>query len=188
MSYDLDNNSISCSCCKFESFGILCCHCLRLFIHMNVRSVPEQYILKRWTKLARSKSLSNVGVSNVVEDVDLSAVQRYNEICPHLIRIAAEACRNPETFTLLCKVANELNRHLVEFQHNPTSICKVNEFVSKVKEIGSSSDGSSKAKGFKKKEGTRRTKRFKSWLERELPKNKKNDGSKASKVQVMLNY
>jgi zinc finger SWIM domain-containing protein 3 len=151
VSYDLDNNSISCSCRKFESFGILCCHCLRLFIHMNVRSVPEQYILKRWTKLARSESLSNVGVSNVVEDVDLSPVQRYNQICPHLIRIAAEACRNPETFTLLCKVANELNRHLVEFQHNPTSICKVNEFVAKVKEIGSSSDGSSKAKGFNKK-------------------------------------
>jgi hypothetical protein len=64
----------------------------------------------------------------------------------------------------------------------------VNEFVAKVKEIGSSSDGSSKAKGFKKKEGTRRTKRFKSCLERELPKNKKNDGSKASKVQVVLNY
>jgi len=150
---------------------------------MNVISVPEQYILKRWTKLARSKSLSNVGVSNVVEDVDLSPVQRYSEIYPHLIRIAAEACRNPETFTLLCKVANELNRHLVEFQHNPTSICKVNEFVAKVKEIGSNSDDSLKAKGFKKKkEGTRRTKRFKSCLERELPKNKKNDGSKASKV------
>jgi len=81
----------------------------------------------------------------------------YNEICPHLIRIAAKACRNPETFTLLCKVANELNRHLVEFQHNPTSICKVNKFVAKVKEKGSSSDGSSKAKGLKKK-GTRRTK------------------------------
>lgn len=186
VSYDLDNNSISCSCRKFESFGILCCHCLRLFIHMNVRSVPEQYILKRWTKLARSESLSNVGVSNVVEDVDLSPVQRYNEICPHLIRIAAETCRNPETFTLLCKVANELNRHLVEFQHHPTSICKVNEFVAKVKEIGSSSDGSSKAKGFEKK-GTRCTKRFKSCLERELPKNKKNDVSKASKVQVVLN-
>ncbi|GAU51399.1 hypothetical protein TSUD_413180 [Trifolium subterraneum] len=150
VSFDLDKNSISCSCHKFESFGILCCHCLRLFIHMNVKSVPEQYILKRWTKLARGETLSNVAASNVVEDVDLSPTQRYNVICPHLIRIAIEACRSPETFNLLCKVANELNRHMLEFQNNPTSICQVNEFIAKVKEIGSRNDGSSQAKGLKK--------------------------------------
>jgi zinc finger SWIM domain-containing protein 3 len=188
VSFDLDKNSISCSCHKFESFGILCCHCLRLFIHMNVKLVPEQYILKRWTKLARGQTLSNVGVSNVVEDVDLSPTQRYNIICPRLIRIATEACRSPETFTLLCKVANELNRHMLEFQNNPTSICEVNEFIAKVKEIGSGNVGSSKATGFKKREGRRGTKRLKAWPERELSKSKKKGGPKASKVQVLLNY
>ncbi|KAK2374309.1 protein FAR1-RELATED SEQUENCE [Trifolium repens] len=183
VSFDLDKNSISCSCHKFESFGILCCHCLRLFIHMNVKLVPEQYILKRWTKLARGQTLSNVGVSNVVEDVDLSPTQHYNIICPRLIRIATEACRSPETFTLLCKVANELNRHMFEFQNNPTSICEVNEFIAKVKEIGSSNVGSSKATGFKKREGKGGTKRLKAWPERELSKSKKKGGPKASKVQ-----
>ncbi|KAK2446644.1 protein FAR1-RELATED SEQUENCE [Trifolium repens] len=183
VSFDLDKNSISCSCHKFESFGILCCHCLRLFIHINVKSVPEQYILKRWTKLARGETLSNVGVSNVVEDVDLSPTQRYNVICPRLIRIATEACRSPETFNLLCKVANELNRHMLEFQNNPTSISQVNEFIAKVKEIGSSNGGSSQAKGLKKREGRRGTKRLKGWPERELSKSKKKGGSKASKVQ-----
>jgi hypothetical protein len=154
---------------------------------MNVKLVPEQYILKRWTKLARGETLSNVGVSNVVEDVDLSPTQRYNVICPRLIRIATEACRSPETFNLLCKVANELNRHMLEFQNNPTSISQVNEFIAKVKEIGSSNSSSSQAKGLKKREGRRGTKRLKSWPERELSKSKKKGGWKASKVQVLLN-
>ncbi|CAK8561089.1 unnamed protein product [Lathyrus sativus] len=95
VSLDLDKNSICCSCRKLESFGILCCHCLRVFIHMDVKSVPKHYILKRWTKLARSETSRNIDVSYVEEDVDLSPAQRYKEICPRLIKIAAEACKSP---------------------------------------------------------------------------------------------
>lgn len=72
VSLDLDKNSICCSCRKFESFGILCCHCLRVFIHMDIKSVPEHYILKSWTKLATSETSHNVDVSYMEEDVDLS--------------------------------------------------------------------------------------------------------------------
>lgn len=95
VSLNLDKNSVCCSCRKFESFSVLCCHCLRVFIHMDVKSVPEYYILKRWTKLARSETSCNIDVSYVEEDVDLSSAQCYKEICPRLIRIATEACRSP---------------------------------------------------------------------------------------------
>lgn len=101
VSFDLDKTSISCSCRKFENFGILCCHCVKVFIHMDVKSVPKRYIFKRWTKSARSGALPNVGVSHGVEDVGLSPTQRYKAICPHLIRIAIEACRSKETFLFL---------------------------------------------------------------------------------------
>nr|KYP49919.1 Protein FAR-RED IMPAIRED RESPONSE 1 [Cajanus cajan]KYP49931.1 Protein FAR-RED IMPAIRED RESPONSE 1 [Cajanus cajan] len=103
VSFDLDKNIIHCSCCKFETFGILCCHCLRVFIHMDVKSVPEQYILKRWTKLARSVSLPNVSVRHVVEDAQLTSTQRHRDIFPRLMRIVDEACRSQETYTLLSK-------------------------------------------------------------------------------------
>lgn len=68
---------------------------------MDVKSVPTCYILKRSAKSARSGALPNVGVSQGVEDVDLSPMQRYKEICPHLIRIAIEACRSKETLNIL---------------------------------------------------------------------------------------
>ncbi|XP_058726869.1 protein FAR1-RELATED SEQUENCE 5-like [Vicia villosa] len=176
VSFDLNKNSICCSCRKFESFGILCCHCLRLFIHMDVKSVPEQYILKRWTKLARSETSRNVEVNYVVEDVDLSPAQRYKEICPRLIRIATEACRNPEAFSFLCKITNELDKHILKFQSNPISSSQVNEFIGGVKESTSNHDDLTQAKGFKKREGKRSSKRPKGWVERQPPKRKKNIG------------
>ncbi|XP_058731890.1 protein FAR1-RELATED SEQUENCE 5-like [Vicia villosa] len=122
LSFDLDKTKISCSCRKFESFGILCCHCVKVFIHMDVKSVPTRYILKRLTKLARSGASPNVGVSHGVEDIDLSPMQRYKEICPRLIRIAIEACRSKETFTFLSKVIDELDRQMLELQNNQASI------------------------------------------------------------------
>ncbi|GAU32125.1 hypothetical protein TSUD_218760 [Trifolium subterraneum] len=140
--FDLDKKSISCSCRKFESFGILCCHCLRVFIHMDVKSVPEHYILKRWTKSARSGALPNVDVSHDVEDVDFSPKQCYKEICPRLIRIATEACRSQETFTFLYKVVDELDRCILQFQNCQVSSAQVNVFLGKVKDIESSIDGS----------------------------------------------
>jgi len=63
--FDFDKKLISCSCRKFESFGILCCHCLKIFIHMDVNTILEHYMLKRWTKSARSGILPIVDVSHM---------------------------------------------------------------------------------------------------------------------------
>ncbi|KAK9994676.1 hypothetical protein SO802_024379 [Lithocarpus litseifolius] len=51
--FDHLNSNISCSCKKFESLGILCCHALRVFSIKNLTRIPSQYILKCWTKEAK---------------------------------------------------------------------------------------------------------------------------------------
>ncbi|XP_057444220.1 protein FAR-RED ELONGATED HYPOCOTYL 3-like [Lotus japonicus] len=130
VSYDSDKKSISCSCRKFETFGILCCHCIRVFIHLGVKSMPEQYILKRWTKLARSGTSPNVVLSNIVEDERLST-----------------------------------------------------RLLNKVIELENNNDGSTHVRGFKKREGKRRSRRLRSWVERQLVKRKKIDNSNASQSQ-----
>jgi hypothetical protein len=100
---------------------------------MDVKSVPARYILKRWTKLARSGTLPNVGVTDVVEDADLSPSQRYKKICPRLIRIAIEASRSKETFLFLSNVIDELDRQMLEFQNNQVSLTP-SQFLSNVKD------------------------------------------------------
>ncbi|XP_058760096.1 protein FAR1-RELATED SEQUENCE 5-like [Vicia villosa] len=176
--FNFDKNSINCSCRKFESFGILCCHCLKVFIHIGVKSVPRAYILKRWTKSARS------GVSHIVEDADFSHDQCYKVICPRLIRIATEACRSPETFTFLAKVVDELDKCILKFQNSHVSGAQVNIFLSKVKEIESSIDNSTHVSGFKKKQGGKGSKRKKGWVETKLTDRKKSDGASTSQIKI----
>ncbi|XP_019159707.1 PREDICTED: protein FAR1-RELATED SEQUENCE 9-like [Ipomoea nil] len=44
------NLDISCSCKLFSEMGIICCHCLRILNVNCVPSIPDKYIMKRWTK------------------------------------------------------------------------------------------------------------------------------------------
>ncbi|XP_058751298.1 protein FAR1-RELATED SEQUENCE 5-like [Vicia villosa] len=53
VSFDSSDETICCSCMKFEFVGVLCCHALKVLDYRNIRIVPSKYILKRWTKDAR---------------------------------------------------------------------------------------------------------------------------------------
>lgn len=144
--------------------------------------------MKRWTKSARSGVLPIVDVSHDVEDVEFSPRKCYKEICPRYIRIATEGCRRPETFNFLTKVADELDRLVLQFQNCQVSSDQEDMFLRKIKEIGSSIDGSTPVKGFKKKEGRRGAKRLKGFIECKLSKRKKKDGPSASQTKVLFIY
>lgn len=47
------DSGVACSCKKFESFGILCVHALKVLNARNIFHVPHKYVLKRWTKSAK---------------------------------------------------------------------------------------------------------------------------------------
>lgn len=40
---------VSCSCKRFEFSEILCSHCLKVLDINNIKHIPGEYILKRWT-------------------------------------------------------------------------------------------------------------------------------------------
>ncbi|XP_073151646.1 protein FAR1-RELATED SEQUENCE 5-like isoform X1 [Henckelia pumila] len=52
--YTAEYDSVVCGCMKFQSVGILCSHALKVLDCRNVKIVPSQYILKRWTRDARA--------------------------------------------------------------------------------------------------------------------------------------
>jgi hypothetical protein len=41
--------SVSCSCRQFKRIGLLCSHALKVLDILNTKSLPEHYILKRWS-------------------------------------------------------------------------------------------------------------------------------------------
>ena len=47
VSYDIADKTFSCSCKKFEIVGILCCHVLKVFDFLDIKTIPNMYILKR---------------------------------------------------------------------------------------------------------------------------------------------
>ena len=51
--YDLANQTVLCSCKKFEFEGILCAHALKLYYDLDLSSIPSNYYLKRWSKDAK---------------------------------------------------------------------------------------------------------------------------------------
>ncbi|KAH6796316.1 hypothetical protein C2S51_037302 [Perilla frutescens var. frutescens] len=46
-------DSISCTCRRFEEYGLLCSHSLRILDRNSVQQIPIRYIMKRWTKFAK---------------------------------------------------------------------------------------------------------------------------------------
>ncbi|KAF8699463.1 hypothetical protein HU200_034687 [Digitaria exilis] len=50
-----EEGEFRCECREFEHTGLLCVHLLRAFIHIQLEKIPEQYILRRYTKNARQE-------------------------------------------------------------------------------------------------------------------------------------
>ena len=74
-SYDIVDKTFSCSCRKFEIVGILCCHVLKVFDFLDIKTIPDIYILKRWTRETKSGCILDNRRTNMEEDVNLSVIQ-----------------------------------------------------------------------------------------------------------------
>ncbi|GMN53200.1 hypothetical protein TIFTF001_022336 [Ficus carica] len=53
VTFDCSSSTVTCSCGKFQTIGILCGHCIKVLNAKNIFHIPSQYILKRWTKSAK---------------------------------------------------------------------------------------------------------------------------------------
>ena len=49
----------TCSCGQFNRIGILCGHALKVLDLMNIKTLPTQYVPKRWTWKARSGTVQD---------------------------------------------------------------------------------------------------------------------------------
>jgi zinc finger SWIM domain-containing protein 3 len=107
---DRNNKIISCSCKKFETFGILCCHALKVFDLLDIKMIPDMYILKRWTREARSGYMLDSEMRNVEEDINLNITQRYRRLCTKLMRLAAEAADTKETYAFVVRAIEEMEK------------------------------------------------------------------------------
>ncbi|KAL8530527.1 hypothetical protein ACS0TY_007532 [Phlomoides rotata] len=78
--FDATKKLVSCTCKKFEECGFLCHHCLRVLNINNVCEIPQQYILKRWTKIAKSEIWDkfNTRIEGIYDNTSSSIPWRHD--------------------------------------------------------------------------------------------------------------
>ncbi|XP_057478205.1 protein FAR1-RELATED SEQUENCE 9-like [Actinidia eriantha] len=172
VTYDSSEELVSCSCKKFEFGGILCSHALKVLSSNNIMKIPNRYILKRWTKNAKSGSIESTCVSTPVEDPKVMMGTRYKELCRLCTQLATRAAETNEAYKIalnaLKKIAEEVDASLIGKTFHETP--HVNITASQEINEATYGEGSQKkVKGLKvKKRTTKSSKRPRGALERAI--------------------
>ncbi|XP_019093768.1 PREDICTED: protein FAR1-RELATED SEQUENCE 3 [Camelina sativa] len=87
----------NCSCQMFEHCGILCRHVLTVFTVTNIPTLPPHYILRRWTRNAKSMGELDEHVSENGHD---SLIHRYNHLCREAIKYAEGGAVTAEAYNI----------------------------------------------------------------------------------------
>ncbi|TVU39056.1 hypothetical protein EJB05_12459 [Eragrostis curvula] len=112
--FDALDGSATCSCKKFEAVGIQCCHILKVLDLKNIKELPEQYILKRWRKDARSVQIGEEPTYGSSSSIitQPSSEARFSNMCRLANLIASRAARSEEAMSYIENQSSILLKHL----------------------------------------------------------------------------
>jgi hypothetical protein len=110
--FDALDGSASCSCKKFEAVGIQCCHVLKVLDLKNIKELPEQYILKRWRKDARSVQIGEEPTYGSGGVMRSPSEARFNNMCRLASLIASRAAKSEEAISYIENQSSVLLKHL----------------------------------------------------------------------------
>ncbi|XP_031275813.1 protein FAR1-RELATED SEQUENCE 5-like [Pistacia vera] len=108
VTFNSSDNIVACNCMKFEYVGFLCSHALKVLDHRNIKVVPSQYILKRWTRDARIGSLGNNTDFIESGNVKLVVARRYKDLCCRILNISARAADSEDAFQFASRRLEEV--------------------------------------------------------------------------------
>ncbi|BBN70320.1 Far-red impaired responsive family protein [Prunus dulcis] len=91
---------------NFEFAGILCAHALKVLSTRNVKSIPAQYILKRWTKNVKAMS-AKINSSSSTNDPKVEIVRRYRELCRLHTQLATRAAGCGKAYEIVIRRLNQ---------------------------------------------------------------------------------
>lgn len=115
---DISDGTLICSCKKFEFMGIQCRHVLKVLDIVNIKELPQRYILKRWRKDAKAGSTrDNCGFA-FIGDSTSSKAKRYGSLCRIFNKIAARAAESLEAYNLIEGHLDQLMDHVYQIMQN----------------------------------------------------------------------
>ena len=163
--------TVQCSCRRFDRIGILCAHALKVLDLMNIKSLPPHYVLKRWTREARSGTIQDNLGRNIIENPNMDAMLRYRFMSHKFLNLAHRAANFPECTMLVDSALDILGKQIEDKISACTSIsedpCTVQTDVSPPNDLLSN------ARLKKKEVKTRSSKRTRGWLDKNQKTRKK---------------
>ncbi|CAL5384853.1 unnamed protein product [Camellia sinensis] len=183
---------VTCSCRKFEMKGILCSHCLKILRErLKFKEIPSQYILKRWTKKARSENVKDRCGHDIQVDVRLHQTSRYRSLMAIFRSVACRASESEETYNLTVEKADELIADIetmLSAKFNMPCSDTIQESPPESFEVDGVADNNVvQAKGLKRRECTSKgRRRIKGGLELALAKKNKTSSYNASQTSMSV--
>ena len=110
----------TCSCGQFSRIGILCGHALKVLDLMNIKSLPPQYVLKRWTREARSGTVQDNQGRDIIENPKLDDMLRYKYMVHKFCNLAYRAASQPKCTLLVDNTIDMLSKQVEEEMNGVT--------------------------------------------------------------------
>ncbi|KAL5741746.1 hypothetical protein ACOSP7_028478 [Xanthoceras sorbifolium] len=145
-------SEVNCFCRLFEYKGFLCRHALIVLQICGLSSIPPHYILKRWTKDAKSRQL----IAEFTESLK-TRVQRYNDLCKRAIELSEEGSLSDENYNIAVRALVDGLKKCVNVNNSNNSIVESSNHVEGLREAEEINQGSL-AKSSKKKNTIRKRK------------------------------
>jgi hypothetical protein len=103
---------VVCNCRQFNRIGILCSHALKVLDLMNIKSLPPQYVLKRWTREARSGVVQDNQGRKIIKNPKMYALLRFRFLSHKFLNLAHRAANFPECDILVDNTLDILDKQI----------------------------------------------------------------------------
>ena len=111
-----------CSCEQFSRTGVLCSHALKILDKMNIKLLPNHYVLKHWTREARYGTIQGHKGRIIIQIPKLDAMLRYKTMSHKILKLAYQAASFPECCLLVDNALDCLGKQIEEKICASTSI------------------------------------------------------------------
>ncbi|KAK9996639.1 hypothetical protein SO802_021325 [Lithocarpus litseifolius] len=163
----------------------------QVFDILDIKIIPDTYILKKWTREAKNGYVIDSIGKDVHGDINLKVTQRYRRLCPRLVRLASRAAEIEEAYALVDSVTKELEKQVEDIAMKFSSVSFDNSKHqmslggSEIADHGEPIKNLvEKVKGLKKKEGRKGRKRCKSWVEQQSRRKEKTSTKNTIRKQL----
>lgn len=119
----------TCSCQMFEFSGLLCRHVLAVFRVTNVLTLPSHYILKRWTRNAKSSVILEERAGDVLNSYLESQTVRYNTLRHEAFKFVDEWSKSVETYDLAMAALQKASKRVALASKNEGKVASTNTRV-----------------------------------------------------------